>query len=136
MKTQYLLPFLLLIISCSSHNNEIVTVTAEANTDYLITTQNNRLYFTVSEISYEEDENFLEERIKYNLYKTSSSLYDPRKSFIKYKRTKQQDGSFLLEEIEGSKTLSEADISFNWSFGSNNHIYLYLPAKYNFEAIE
>ncbi len=88
------------------------------------------------ETDYEENENFLEEKIIYKLHTNDGFPHDAKKSFIKYKRTKQEDGSYLLEEIDGSETLSQGNISFKWSFGSENHIYLYLPKEYSFETIE
>ena len=123
MKIKLLLPlFLLLLMSCGLGGTHKVT----KDKSYVLTNDKSELIFMVNEIAYDIDEIYSEERIDYILYNPKKSSPTTRTSYIKHKRTKQKNNSILLERIDGSQSIQEEGVSFTWSFGSENYIYLYL----------
>lgn len=120
---KYLIPVLILFVgSCSFFG----TVTAKRGTSYLIETDDKSYVFVVANIKREQTENTLLEGIEYQLYLKENENDDVLMSFIKYRRTKTGKHSYSLHRIEGTDEIVFGNLNFTWSYGSEDHIYLYL----------
>ena len=102
------------------------TVTAKKGTRYLIEADNKSYIFVVTKIRREKSETLLTEGIEYQLYPKENSNDNILTTFIKYRRTKADDHSYDLKRLDGTDQIGIDKLSFTWSYGSDDYIYLYL----------
>jgi hypothetical protein len=112
----------LFIISCGLFGS----ATAKKETQYLLIYNGKSYVFEVTDIRRERTEKTLLESIVYKLYPEGMENSETLTSFIKYKNIKKSEHSYELERIEGTTEISNDVLSFTWSYGSDNHVYLYL----------
>ena len=85
------------------------------------------LLLELLESSYDSDKETSMEscRISWTLISPASVQTDTESAFIRYKRTKNIDGSFTVEATGGSEKIEIGGLSMRWSYQSSSSIFLY-----------
>ncbi len=114
--------FVILSISCSLFGDS----TIDKGIHYIISHKDKSYMFVVTKIEHERSEQFVFESIDYQLHEIDRGRPVTQTSYVKYRNIKRNEHLYDLERIEGSTEISLGSLSFDWSYGSENFIYLYL----------